>query len=266
MDLKKIVKLVTHHVSENKVNYLTAAGIAFEVAAIALTFKAAPKCRDIVERNAEHEKIRGEKLTTREKAEPIVKELALPALCAAVSIGCQIGACKVSNRTMKALKTLETAYTGVSTAYMLQKKELEKLPEEQRQEAEKRVDKGMVAAAKKGEPVYIDTGTGDEIIVDGVTGQILRGSRGAFSIIFADQKERLIPDTEGGEGLDDIYYSEVLDAFGGKSEILAGKSFLFTAANRRNMGIRFVQMDGGDKPWWLMKVTGLVMEEGVYLE
>jgi hypothetical protein len=81
-----------------------------------------------------------------------------------------------------------------------------------------------------------------------------------------NQRDRLVPDTEGGEGEDYVLYSEFLQALGGKSDITAGQMLMFTASNRRNMAIRFVQMDGGDKPWWIMKVSGLVLDDQVYLD
>ena len=267
MDLKNVFKIIGKHLYDNRVNYLTAASIAFEVGALALTFKHAPKCKEIMDRYKDHEAIRGEKLPTREKAEPLIKELWAPAMCAAVSIGCAIGACKTANKTSKALKTLEKAYAGVTAMNLIQKKELEKLPEKEREEAEKKADRAMAkATAAQGDIMVIDTGTGDEVIQCGVTGQMYKGSRGAFSIIFMNQRDRLVPDTEGGEGEDYVLYSEFLQALGGKSDITAGQMLMFTASNRRNMAIRFVQMDGGDKPWWIMKVSGLVLDDQVYLD
>lgn len=267
IDIRKILNIVGTHVSNNKVNYLTAAGIAFEVAALALTFKHAPKCMEIIERNAEHEKIRGEELTTREKYEPLVKELCGPAMCAAVSFACQIGACKVSNKAMKAFKIMETAYSGVSTAYMLQKKEIEKLPEEQRKEIEKNVAEAEKALKTEREAVVVQnksyiqkTGQGDELIEDVHTGQMWYGSRG-FCLECVDAMKKTL--RRGKE--DEYTHNELLADIGVRSATTAGDLIIYKAHNDDDyINVSFEKMDGGDHPWYRMTIRGYEIEAGTY--
>lgn len=268
MNLKSFVKVVGKHLAENKVNYLTAAGIALEAAAIVLTFKHAPKCKEIIDGFEEHEVVRGEKLSTEEKIEPLVKELWAPALCCAVSIGCQLGACKISNKTMKALRTLETAYTGVAAAYNLQKKEIDKLPEDQRKaieeniaQAEKNADKAIVASAEKGKRYIQDTGEGDELIVDKFSGQAWYGTRGHCLECVDAMKKTL------RRGKEDSYlHNELLADIGVRSDTIAGGIIEYKAHNDDDfIWVSFEKMDGGDHTWWIMTVHGAEMCDSVYL-
>lgn len=261
---RKLFSKVIKHAEENKVNYLTAAGIAFGAGAIYCAFKAGPKYKEVQENIKKHEELRGEPLKATEKAKQIVGVFGPTAMCAAVSFAAQLGVCKENKELNDRLKTVETAYEGLATAAKIRQTAIDSLPPEQREQLEQ-ATKGVMntPSQARGKTIPQKSGFGDEVIKDFVTGQILYGSRGHCESVLADIKTELNEDKVYDNQID---WDEVLQRMGYRYNTLVGKMLIIDRKNLSNVYITYDRHDGGDKEWYEMRVHGLTLSPNYYID
>lgn len=211
MKLSKIFRRVGRHVAENSVNYLTVAGIALEITAVAMALKNGPKCKQIVEDFEKHEKLRGEKLSGLEKAKALARPVAEVVVPMAGSIGCQLYACKISADQKEMIRTLGTSLSTVTAGANAMKKEMDKIAnEQQKAQIKDKVTEAMVEKASNGDNEYIeDTGHGDDRIIDYYTGRKLKGSVAWCEHVVSSMRRAMYltygPNVQSGDGMARTY-------------------------------------------------------------
>lgn len=211
MKLGKIFRKVGRHVAENSVNYLTVAGIALEITAVAMALKNGPKCKQIVEDFEKHEKLRGEKLSATEKVKALARPVAEVVVPMAGSIGCQLYACKISADQKEMIRTLGTSLSTVTAGANAMKKEMDKIAnEQQKAQIKEKVTEAMVEKASSGDNEYIeDTGHGDDKIIDHYTGRRFKGSTAWCEHVVASMRRAMYitygPNVPSGDGMARTY-------------------------------------------------------------
>ena len=176
LNLPKILSDVKLSTSKHAPQILVGLGVAGSIAATVFAIKATPKAIKLVEERKEKEN--KEHLTPLETIETTWKCYVPSAVILLTSAACTIGSCSMSTKRYAALTA---AYKIAETTYNdYHEKVVETIGEEKNKEIKDSIAKERVISTPPSKSKVIDTGRGNVLCLDSLSGRYFRSSSNAI--------------------------------------------------------------------------------------